>query len=84
MIPHKCAVKHYPPETYGDCFSSLHRVPTVAYSNINDVPHFYRDGDDIRGQCEEFKDWLKNRHVQNCDHFTWECPEQLRLLISLK
>jgi hypothetical protein len=51
-----CTVKHDPPNTYGDCFRAC-VASLLSFSSINDVPHFYRDGDDNRGLAE-FKGWL--------------------------
>lgn len=51
MIPHTCIVKHDPPNSYGDCLRAC-IASLLNIQNAEDVPHFYRDGDDERGAIE--------------------------------
>lgn len=60
MIPHKCLVKHDPPNSYGDCFRAC-IASLLAYPDAEQIPHFYRDGNDERGLIE-FKEWLTHCH----------------------
>lgn len=59
MIPHSCIVKHDPPNSYGDCLRAC-IASILNISNTDDVPHFYRDGDDERGQTE-LREFLASR-----------------------
>lgn len=60
MIAYHCIVKHDPPNSYGDCLRACIASITNA-EKIDDVPHFYRDGDDERAQIE-FRHWLWMTH----------------------
>lgn len=58
---HNCAVKHDPPNTYGDCiracFATLLDVPNIAF-----VPHFQHDGPDHDTYVERIERYLREVH----------------------
>jgi len=43
MIPVKCAIKHDPPNSYGDCLRAC--VASILDLPSKDVPHFYESGE---------------------------------------
>lgn len=56
MTPFHCIVKHDPPNSYGDCLRAC-IASMLNVDNINNVPHFLRDGDQERSD-KEIKEFL--------------------------
>lgn len=48
MIPQRSQVCHNPPESHGDCFRAC--VASILELPIQEVPHFFHDGDDAEGE----------------------------------
>lgn len=55
MIPIICAVKHDPPNTYGDCVRAC--VAALMHRESEDVPHFFHDGDG-EASFDRMRIWL--------------------------
>lgn len=61
MIPHKCRVKHDPPNSYGDCLrASVASILSVPF--VEDVPHFAYDGNSDEN-LPRLRAYLAEKHL---------------------